>query len=117
MKQNIRSTYFDFPSIKFQAYHFLEIPENGHACVVRAIVKPNRIRSTAIGGAQSRFDPAVVAGRHRSRKLVHRSSDLFILFGHRESGTGSEKAGAALSNNDVLKTDSLLLKLTKKLSI
>ncbi len=79
--------YFDLSRVlatRLLTHHFLEVPENGHACVVRAIVEPNRTGSAAIGGAQSRFDSAVVAGRHRSRKLVHRSSDLFILFGHFE---------------------------------
>jgi hypothetical protein len=33
-------------------------------------------RSTPVGGAQGRLDPAVVARRHRPWKLVHRGSDL-----------------------------------------
>ena len=45
-------------------------------------MEPDGGRPAAVGRAEGRLDAAVVAGRHRPRKLVHRSPDLLVLLGH-----------------------------------
>ena len=63
-------------------HHFFEVSKDGHVGVVGAVVEPDGTGSASVGGAQGRLDAAVVAGRHRSRQLVHRSPDLLVLLGH-----------------------------------